>query len=181
MVLVELVAAARTGAAPETGSEVFRAGAEDVTERVEGEGEDRVVVGRLEQGYGLRGVGRKETPVGDGAACVAGGQEGVVDRVPRERVDFLGALHGLEFTECPDVEEADEPVAAGGRYDVTLWIPGGRVDHSLVAVESTQVLAGARVPELHEHVLAPTHDQALGRMPVHTTHIPSVSRELALA
>lgn len=109
-------------------------------------------------------------------------------------------LQRLQLFERPNVEQPDEPVPAGRRYQVSIPAPLERIDHRLVCPSArpshstvissglyrnrhpprdlnsqrAQILARPRIPKLDQHVLAPTRHQSFTGVPIHTPHIPSM-------
>lgn len=194
---------ARLRAGPEPGKVVVGARREDVSQRVPVEGPDGGfvsvwdAVGRVDRlgGDGAR-VGRsvrRDRGRGYSCGCVGFGQEVRVERtLVAARADEAGvdgvprdAGHALfvapedgDVAHHAKVKNARLSVSTGrGEELVADTAEDRRGEGVLVAVEGGQAARRARVPQPHAVVLAPGHDEGLGRVPVARFHVPAVVLE----
>lgn len=193
------------GTRPEAGDAVVGAGGEDVAEGVPVEGPDGEVVGVLEfvcgvdsLGGGVLGVsgvvgggcggnamGRVllvEEPVEDGAVDAAGGQQVLVQRVPRHGRDvFFVAAQEQDVAHHAEVEDPGGVVTGARSHHVAEnGFEQSLCYGILVSTEGGQTAACPRVPQLDRVVLGPRAEQSLCGVPIDRPHLPAVSRQRRL-
>jgi hypothetical protein len=114
------------------------------------------------------------------AIHTASAEEVGVDGMPGESGNvLLVALQEANVAHHAEIENSGSLVS-GRRCQASAanLLEKDLGDSALVAMESREAAAGARIPQLDQVILGTGNKQALGRMPIDTLRIPAVTLEL---